>query len=214
MRFRCGATAATDPVVSSGVEDAWDQLGVPAASRAAATCLLLGVAIAVRWQVFRTQALDGVTEGLLFGLGLLAIARVAGLRPAVPAGLALAAGAVAGFGLVAVALLARWPTEPLPLGHAAPFVPWVAVTVLVATGEELVLRGALWHWTAAAQDDVAALVTMSILFALIHVPIYGVRAVPLDFGVGLFFGGLRIWFAGPAAPALAHVLADLSTWWL
>ena len=34
---------------------------------AAATCLALGLAVAVRWQIFRTGMLDGVTEGLVFG---------------------------------------------------------------------------------------------------------------------------------------------------
>ncbi len=102
----------------------------------------------------------------------------------------------------------------MALGHAAPFLPWVAVTTLVATGEELVLRGTLWRWTAAVAGDAAALLVMSVLFALIHVPVYGPSVMPLDFGVGLLFGGLRLWFGGPAAPAAAHVLADLATWWL
>ena len=42
----------------------------------------------------------------------------------------------------------------------------------------------------------------------------GPTGVPLDFGVGLLFGGLRLWFGGPAAPAAKHVLANLATWWL
>jgi len=37
----------------------------------------------------------------------------------------------------------------------------------------------------------------SVLFALIHVPIYGWHVVPLDVGVGLWFGGLRLWFRRP-----------------
>ena len=60
----------------------------------------------------------------------------------------------------------------------------------------------------------AALLATSLLFALIHVPIYGPAVLGLDLGVGLLFGGLRLWFGGPAAPAAAHVLADLATWWL
>ena len=184
------------------------------ATRALATCVLLGFVVAVRWQVFRAQALDGVGEGLLFGLALLLVAGLGGLRPALPPRQALTVGLIGGLGLVAVTLLVRWPAQALPLGHAAPFLPWVGVTALVATSEELLLRGALWRWAAASGGDVVALIVTSALFALIHVPIYGVSVVPLDLGVGLFFGGLRLWSGGPAAPALAHVLADAATWWL
>ena len=189
-------------------------LRAAAAGRALATCLALGLAVALRWQIFRTAALDGIAEGLLFGLLLLAVARLGGLEASVPSVGALAGGLVAGGVLVAVSAMARWPFPPLVLGHAAPFAPWVAATILVATTEELVLRGVLWRWLAAASDDLVALLLTSALFALIHVPIYGWHVVPLDFGVGLWFGGLRLWFGGPAAPAAAHVLADLATWWL
>jgi len=193
-------------------------IAVPDRGRASgvaiATCLALGFAVAVRWQVFRTAALDGVTEGLVFGLALIAVAFLAGVRPSIPRIGALAAGFAAGGVLVVVSLAARWPFPPIVLGHAAPFLPWVAVTTLVATGEELALRGALWRWVAAAGGDATALLVTSALFALIHAPVYGWSVVPLDFGVGLLFGGLRLWFGGSAAPAAAHVLADLATWWL
>ena len=188
-------------------------IAVPDRGRASgvaiATCLALGFAVAVRWQVFRTAALDGVTEGLVFGLALIAVALLGGVRPSIPR-----IGALAGGVLVVVSLAARWPFPPIVLGHAAPFLPWVAVTTLVATGEELALRGALWRWVAAAGGDATALLVTSALFALIHAPVYGWSVVPLDFGVGLLFGGLRLWFGGSAAPAAAHVLADLATWWL
>jgi membrane protease YdiL (CAAX protease family) len=187
---------------------------VAAASRALAGCLALGLAVVVRWRIFQTEALDGLTEGLLFGLLILGVAVIGGMRPTLPAPGALASGLAAGAVLVVVSLTVRWPAPPLVLGHAAPFVPWVAVTTLVATGEELVLRGTLWRWVAAAAGDAAALLITSLLFALIHVPVYGWHVVPLDFGVGLLFGGLRLWFGGPGAPAAAHVLADLATWWV
>jgi membrane protease YdiL (CAAX protease family) len=185
-----------------------------AATGALAVCLGLSMAVAVRWQVFRTATLDGVSEGLVFGLALVAIALLAGVRPARPDLQAVVAGIAAGGVLVAISLLARWPIPPMLVGHSAPFVPWAAVTTLVATAEELVLRGSLWRWSAEAGGDLAALLATSAVFALIHVPVYGWHVVPLDFGVGLLFGGLRLWFGGPGAPAVAHVLADLATWWV
>jgi membrane protease YdiL (CAAX protease family) len=179
-----------------------------------AVCLGLAVAEAVRWRIFTTGALDGLTEGMIFGVALVAIALLGGFRLSVPRAGAVAAGVASGIVLVAISLVTRWPQLPLVSGHAAPFAPWLAVTTLVATGEELVLRGTLWRWAAATGGEGAALVATSLLFALIHVPIYGPGVIPLDFGVGLIFGGLRLWFGGPAAPAAAHIVADLATWWL
>ena len=187
---------------------------IPSAAVALATGLALALVVGVRWQIYRTAALNGIAEGSVFGCALVAVALVAGVRPSVPRPGPVMAGAPAGAVLVAVSLLARWPAPPLVLGHAAPFLPWVVVTTLVATGEELVLRGVLWHWTAAASGSGTALLVTSLAFALIHVPVYGWHVVPLDLGVGLFFGGLRLWFGGPAAPAAAHIVADLATWWL
>jgi membrane protease YdiL (CAAX protease family) len=61
---------------------------------------------------------------------------------------------------------------------------------------------------------VAAIVVTSVAFALMHVPLYGWHVVPLDLGVGIFLGGLRLASGGIAAPAVAHAVADIATWWL
>jgi hypothetical protein len=47
-----------------------------------------------------------------------------------------------------------------------------------------------------------------------HVPLYGVGALPLDLAVGLLLGGLRIVSGSVLAPAIAHVLADIAGGWL
>jgi len=59
-----------------------------------------------------------------------------------------------------------------------------------------------------------ALVVTSVAFALMHVPNYGTPAIPLDLGVGLLLGGLRLLSGGPGAPAIAHAVADLAAWFL
>jgi membrane protease YdiL (CAAX protease family) len=61
---------------------------------------------------------------------------------------------------------------------------------------------------------VLAVAVPSLAFALMHVPLYGWQVVPLDLGVGVWLGGLRLATGGVAAPAMAHGLADLSTWWI
>ncbi len=99
-------------------------------------------------------------------------------------------------------------------GAATAFIPWAAVTVLVASAEEIVLRGALFDALDVSHGTVAAVLVTSVVFALMHVPLYGWHVVPLDLGVGLWLAGLRIASGGIVAPAVAHAIADLATWWL
>jgi len=115
--------------------------------------------------------------------------------------------------LVALAATIRADLLP-PLRPAAPFVPWVAVTVLVATAEEALLRGTLFAALERIGGPLTALAITSLVFALIHVPFYGAAAFPLDLAVGIVFGGLRLATGGIGAPAAAHVTADVATWWL
>ena len=100
------------------------------------------------------------------------------------------------------------------LAPSAAFAPWAAVTILVASAEELVLRGALFDDLDGSLGTLGAVVVTSLVFALMHVPLYGWQVVPLDLGVGLWLAGLRLATGGIAAPAVAHSIADLATWWL
>lgn len=144
-------------------------------------------------------------------LGLVG-ARVHGLaRP-------VAIGTVVGLGLVAVTMLApvlSGTVLPPGLGRpAAPFAPWAAITILVAIAQEAVLRGALFRRLDRLAGPAAAVLVTAVVFALMHVPLYGWHVVPLDLAVGLALGGLRVATGGFAAPAAAHATADLATWWL
>lgn len=46
------------------------------------------------------------------------------------------------------------------------------------------------------------------------VPLYGWHVVPFDFAVGLGLAGLRLTSRSLVAPAAAHTVADLASWWL
>jgi membrane protease YdiL (CAAX protease family) len=163
--------------------------------------------------------------GVAFGAGLVVLALAGGYRPARPrlAGRvtriaeSTALGILGAAALVGLALLGSAGVGPA-LGPGAwftgGFAPWAAVTLLVATAEELGLRGALFDASTDAWGGTTAVIVTSIAFALIHVPLYGLQVVPLDLGVGLLLGGLRLISGGVAAPAAAHALADLATWWL
>jgi membrane protease YdiL (CAAX protease family) len=189
-----------------------------AVRRAARITLVLGLAVAARWAATVTDLADGIVVGASFGPVLAVAALLSGWRPSKPHGRRLvseaAVGLAGGMALLALALATRWPGPWLPFDPAPSFVPWAAVTILVATAEEVVLRGALFGALADAAGWIAALLGTSVLFALLHVPLYGWHVVPLDLGVGLLLGGLRLLTGGTAAPAVAHVVADLATWWI
>jgi membrane protease YdiL (CAAX protease family) len=186
--------------------------------RAAMLTLLLATAGFGRWAAASGGVADGIVVGTLFGAVLAMGGALAGWRPVALPWRRLVTGVVVGLAgaaaLVTLALATRWPGPWLPFHPAGSFVTWTAVTVLVASAEELVLRGALFDALDEAGGPVAALLLAAVAFALLHVPSYGWYVVPLDFGVGLFLGGLRLWTGGVAAPAVAHVVADLATWWI
>jgi membrane protease YdiL (CAAX protease family) len=176
---------------------------------------------------------DGLAVGAAFGLALAALWVIAaspdlasgrvfaavrapgfGLRTAI----ALAFGATFGLALVALALLGasvRGISVPPGLGQPdVPFLGWATITILVATAEEGILRGVLFDRLRAARGVLAAILITTTAFALIHVPVYGWHVVPLDLAVGVGLAGLRLATGSVVAPAAAHVVADLATWWL
>ena len=146
--------------------------------------------VGFRWAATAYAAAGPIVIGALFGLGLTLVAWGGGWRPEAERWPAIVVGAAGGSALVAVTLLTRAGNLPSLL-PAAIFGPWVVVTAVVASAEEIVLRGALFDAVDDAIGTVAAVVITSIVFALMHVPLYGWHVVPLDLGVGLWLAGLR-----------------------
>jgi membrane protease YdiL (CAAX protease family) len=182
--------------------------------RIAGLLVALGVIVGGRWAATVGGVGDALSIGLVFGLALTALAVVAGQRVGVPRPAELAIGAAGGAALVGLAVLAHLGASGPSLSPAAAFLPWASITILVATAEELVLRGVLFEAIRRRAGVVTTIAVTSIVFALMHVPTYGWHVVPLDLGVGIWLGGLRLLGRGVTAPAVAHVLADLVTWWL
>lgn len=174
----------------------------------------LALVVALRWAATVSGSADALLVGLVFGLALTVVARAAGVVARPPRMLPLLAGIVGGLTLVGAALVNREPGLDLGLRPAAPFVQWAAVTILVAMAEELVLRGAAFAALGRLGGSALAVGVTTVAFALMHVPLYGWHVVPLDLGVGVFLGGLRLVSRGIVAPAVAHAVADLATWWL
>ena len=185
-----------------------------ASLRVAGLLVALGVIVGARWAATVGGVSDALTVGFAFGLALTALAVLAGQRVSMPRPAGLAIGVAGGAALVGLAVVAHLGAAGPSLAPAAPFLPWASITILVATAEELVLRGVLFVAIRRHAGVATAIAVTSVVFALMHVPTYGWHVVPLDLGVGIWLGGLRLLGRGVAAPVVAHVLADLVTWWL
>ena len=193
-----------------------DARPLPSHRAATAVWLLGGLAAAslARAALNGQVALSAFVAGATFGIVLVAMASMAGWRPARPSVSSLLIGSIGGLVLIALPRLVH-PLMPAVIGmRPEPFAAWVLVTAVVVTGEEALVRGALFAALERAAGPVAAVAVTSLAFALMHVPLYGWHVVPLDLGVGVWLGGLRLATGGVAAPAIAHGLADLSTWWI
>ena len=191
-------------------------IGARTSAEGPARCALLlgGLAAAMTLRVAAGLGTHG--SGLLFSVLLLATAAAAGWRPAAPRARALA------IGIGGAAVLCIAPAAMRLSGHTLVLGPpplgllpaWAATTVLIAVAEEALLRGVLIDAVSPWAGDLVAVGIAAVAFGLLHVPLYGWQAVPLDLAVGVWLGGLRLATGGVAAPATAHAVADLAAWWL
>jgi membrane protease YdiL (CAAX protease family) len=181
-----------------------------------AAFLLAGLAAAT----LARAALNGQTvasallAGTGLGIALLAISALAGWRPgrpalrSVPVGLAGGAILLLLPRLIGSGVVVRLGIAPEPMAA------WLAVTILVAAAEEVLLRGALVDALAEGLGFTPALVVSSIAFGLMHVPLYGWGVLPADAAAGIWLLGLRLAGGGLGAPVVAHAMVDIATWWL
>ena len=184
------------------------------ATRAALCLIGIVAAAALRSAVGAPNTAASMPAGVVFAAALLAVAFAAGWRPARPGRTAVALGAAGGG-----ALLAAWM-----VGHGGPGIQvapvngglalWTPVVTMIAVSEEVALRGALFDTVRSWCGDGGALIATTLLFAAMHVPLYGIGSLPLDLAAGMLLGGLRIVSGGVFAPAVAHVVADLAGGWL
>jgi membrane protease YdiL (CAAX protease family) len=84
----------------------------------------------------------------------------------------------------------------------------VATNTLAAVAEEAWFRR-LWFGLLAPAGDGVAIAGSTILFAAVHVSIYGFWVLPLDLAAGLLFAWQRSTTGSWAAPAVTHVVANL-----
>ena len=170
------------------------------------------VAVALRVAVGGVGVAQSARAGWAFAGCLLLLSFAAGTRlgvtrRALPIGLMGAA-------VICAPVLVRQLLSGRPLHSAAGLSSWAVVVVVVATAEELFLRGALYDAVNDLAGTPAAVAVGAVCFAALHVPLYGWHVLPLDLAVGVVLGGLRQLSGTPAAPAVAHVSADIAGWFL
>jgi membrane protease YdiL (CAAX protease family) len=140
--------------------------------------------------------------GVVLFASILAASSLVPVRPSdgrrgTPIALAIGVAAVVGAAIVAGA--------PVPIVMAWWTLP---VSLLAAVAEEALFRRAAYaeleRWGVFA-----AVAGSAALFAATHLPLYGIAALPVDFGAGLVFGWQR-WATGSwAVPAATHAGANM-----
>ena len=139
-------------------------------------------------------------------LGVAAVRATAPARQAGAGGQPLPWPLVLGLGVAAVVAVAV-AIRPVPAGPSDAVA--VLLTLAAAVAEEALFRQALYRWLAARGGAVLAVAGGAVLFALVHVPFYGMAAFPVDLGAGLLFGWQR-WSSGRwTVPAATHAAANL-----
>lgn len=176
--------------------------------------LLAGFTISVllRLVIGGVGAPDSVVAGLVFALCLGALAAYS--RTPLPVSRRSIVVGLAGTTLLLLVPFAYRLAGAPPHPPAGNFIVWAIVVSAVAGAEEWFLRGSLFDAARRWRGTGMALFVSALAFSLLHVPLYGWSAAPLDFVVGLWMGELRILARSPVAPGISHILADLAGWWL
>ena len=145
----------------------------------------------------------GVTLIVLVAIGAIGaiapVPRRRELHPGIPLWTAVAGLGIAAFTAARVLMTPIGPPATLVAG---------ATTVLAAVSEEMFFRRLVYGWLAAG-GVLVGVVGAAVLFAAVHIPGYGVRALPLDLAAGIVFGWQRWATGGWIASGLTHATANL-----
>jgi membrane protease YdiL (CAAX protease family) len=168
---------------------AWARAIVPAAAIVFG-CLALYLRSSSVWALGPTIA-----------VGIVGIAGTVPRAHRAPAGriasvTALGIGAFLAVRLLAQPLDAAWTT----LGLVA--------NVTAAVAEEAFFRRFVYG-RLEPKGQTTAIVVSAALFAIVHIPLYGVAVLPLDFAAGLLLGWQRKEAGTWVSPAITHVVANL-----
>jgi membrane protease YdiL (CAAX protease family) len=184
-------------------------------SHVAVTALLIAGffgAIALRVAIGQPDVSHSATAGLLFAACLILLTLSYGVKTRISKRIIIT-GFLGGLFLCLPALYFHLGA----LGNHTPagnYFVWSLIIATVAFAEEAFIRGALYDKVAAITTQKIAIFVAATAFAILHLPLYGWHAMPLDFAVGIWLGALRLSSGSYVAPGIAHVVADLAAWWI
>lgn len=180
--------------------------------RVAVLLVAFTATLGARVAVGGASVAESPPAGLLFAGCLLLLALSCGTRVQVRVD-AVLSGLAGGVLICLPVALARMLAHR-PLHDTAGLWPWALVVAVVASAEELFLRGTLYDAVSEFAGSTWAVGVAAIAFGLLHVPLYGWQILPLDLAVGVVLGMLRASTGSVAAPTVAHVMADFAGWFL
>jgi membrane protease YdiL (CAAX protease family) len=122
-----------------------------------------------------------------------------------PEGAPLGWGVTLGIGVAAV-LAAGMVAGPFPDRRVGALA--AAITVVAAVAEEALFRRLLYD-RLLRFGAVAAVGGTAVVFALVHLPAYGVAAMPVDLGAALLLSWQRYASGRWTVPAVTHAVANL-----
>jgi membrane protease YdiL (CAAX protease family) len=168
---------------------------------AATIVIVVGTAVLVLRPL---AAAPSGTRVSLFAVSYLTIGLASIAVPAERDRARLAPGFVLLMGFAAVALSASVAGTPVPLPWSAAALP---LSMLAAVAEEALFRR-LAYARLERFGAVVAVAGSALLFGLVHVPAYGLAALPVDVGAGLLFGWQRSASGTWTVPAGTHAFAN------
>jgi hypothetical protein len=169
------------------------------------TAIALGsTALALR--PAETAAAVAVTVGV-GGIGVLAPLPPLSPVERRPPALSWVAAAAVGLAAFGLARLLAMPFAAPPAGALV-----VAATGLAAVCEEAFFRRLVYGWLEPLGAPLAVIGSAA-LFALVHLPAYGARVLPIDLAAGMLFGWQRWASGGWRASGLTHTGANLLQLW-
>jgi membrane protease YdiL (CAAX protease family) len=169
---------------------------LPIAIAALAVALLLGRSLVPGSTTRPPALLTLIYAAVLVGSIAVPLPRVGRPGRAWPA-------TIVGTAAVAASVLVTGP--PVPMRLAALALP---LNAFAAVSEEALFRRLLYGRLERFGAPIAIAAT-AVAFAAIHLPLYGVVALPLDLGAGVLFSWQRFASGSWTAPATTHVAANV-----
>ena len=176
---------------------------IPAPTSARATVVI----VAAGSVVLLARPFVGVAPDarvLLFATAYLVLAAISLTVPVANEPPRVASSVVLAVGVASVVFASTIAGPSVPTPHSSLALP---LSLLAAVAEEALFRRVAFA-RLARFGALVAVAGSAILFAMVHLPAYGVAALPVDLGAGVLFGWQR-WASGTwLVPAGAHAFAN------